>query len=221
MNFIGIYPRAEKKRRYRSTLRARKVKRICKQCGKEFETYPSEIKKDNGKFCSRECWETWINGKNNPNWRGGGIEFKCKNCEKMFKLGKWQLKKQKGMFCSRECDFEYRTKNKKLSDIQDRINRNMRSAVTRYIKEKKKGRRWVNLVGYALKELCEHLEKQFREGMNWNNYGDWHIDHIIPISKFHFSSFQDEGFKKAWALNNLQPLWADENMRKGGKWRWY
>lgn len=57
--------------------------------------------------------------------------------------------------------------------------------------------------------------------MIWDNYGEWHIDHIIPISKFHFESFEDEGFKKAWALNNLQPLWANENMKKGGKWRWY
>lgn len=44
---------------------------------------------------------------------------------------------------------------------------------------------------------------------------------ITPISKFQFESFDDEGFKKAWALNNLQPLWADDNMKKGGKWRWY
>lgn len=92
-----------KKRRYRSVLRGEKVKRICKQCEKEFETYPSEIKKGNGKFCSRECWETWINGENNPNWKGGGVEFVCENCGKKFKLGKWQLKKQKGMFCSRKC----------------------------------------------------------------------------------------------------------------------
>ena len=201
--------------------RRKRIIRICKHCRKEFEVFPSEIKKGNGFFCSRECWSNWINAENNPNWKGGGIQFICRNCGKTFELAKYELKKQKGFFCTRKCDFEYRAKNRKVSDIQNRINRNMRSAVTRYIGEKKEGRRWISLVGYTLKELCEHLEEQFRDGMMWDNYGDWHIDHIIPISKFHFESFDDEGFKKAWALNNIQPLWADENMKKGGRWRWY
>jgi 5-methylcytosine-specific restriction endonuclease McrA len=162
-----------------------------------------------------------LSGKNNPNWKGGGIKLICKNCGTIFELAKYELKKQKGFFCTRKCDFEYRTKNRKVSDTQSKVNRNMRRAVTRYIKEKKEGRRWTALVGYTLKELCECLEKQFRKGMSWVNYGEWHIDHVIPISKFQFESFEDVGFKKAWALNNLQPLWADDNMKKGDKWRWY
>jgi len=46
----------------------------------------------------------------------------------------------------------------------------------------------------------------------------WHIDHIRPISAFSFTVPEDPEFKECWALNNLQPLWAFDNLSKGGKW---
>ena len=64
-----------------------------------------------------------------------------------------------------------------------------------------------------------HLEKQFKEGMTWNNYGyyGWHIDHIRPVSSFNFNSYDDPEFKECWALSNLQPLWGKENISKKDK----
>lgn len=62
----------------------------------------------------------------------------------------------------------------------------------------------------------EHLQAQFKLGMSWGNYGEWHIDHLIPISASDFTSYDDASFKKCWALSNLQPLWATENLSKGG-----
>jgi 5-methylcytosine-specific restriction endonuclease McrA len=53
--------------------------------------------------------------------------------------------------------------------------------------------------------------------MTWDNYGKWHIDHIIPDSHFNYDKIDDEQFKLAWALENLQPLWAAENYRKYNK----
>jgi len=55
--------------------------------------------------------------------------------------------------------------------------------------------------------------------MTWQNYGEWHIDHIRPLCSFDFESTQDASFKKAWSLDNLQPLWAEDNLVKGGKWQ--
>lgn len=81
----------------------------------------------------------------------------------------------------------------------------------------KKGRRWETIVGYTLNELKEHLEKQFKEGMSWNNRGDWHIDHKIPVTAFYFDEPDDIDFKRCWALSNLQPLWAAENISKSNK----
>ena len=53
--------------------------------------------------------------------------------------------------------------------------------------------------------------------MNWDNYGEWHVDHIIPKSSFNFSSKHDKEFKECWALDNLQPLWAEDNIAKSDK----
>jgi hypothetical protein len=73
------------------------------------------------------------------------------------------------------------------------------------------------MVGYSAEQLKEHLEKQFNDGMSWENYGEWHIDHIKPISSFEFDSSDDEQFKVCWSLDNLQPMWGIENIKKGNK----
>lgn len=62
-----------------------------------------------------------------------------------------------------------------------------------------------------------HLESLFTNGMSWQNYGEWHVDHKIPISSFDFESIECEEFKKCWSLNNLQPLWGIDNLSKGSK----
>ena len=77
---------------------------------------------------------------------------------------------------------------------------------------------WQNLSGYNIKYLCNHLEKQFDDNMNWDNYGSyWHIDHIIPLSFFEYEDFNDVEFKLAWHINNLQPLEACANISKRNK----
>ncbi len=83
--------------------------------------------------------------------------------------------------------------------------------------KKKHNRHWEELIGYTVKQLMFHLESQFTEGMSWDNYGQWHIDHIIPISFFQYASFDDVEFKMCWRLENLQPLWAKDNLRKSNK----
>jgi len=53
--------------------------------------------------------------------------------------------------------------------------------------------------------------------MTWENYGEWHIDHKIPVSAFNFDHIAQGDFKCCWALENLQPLWARDNRTKGSK----
>jgi len=69
------------------------------------------------------------------------------------------------------------------------------------------------LLGYSASQLKEHIEKQFVDGMSWDNWGEWHIDHIKPVSKFDKS----EKITIINSLNNLQPLWAVDNLRKSNK----
>jgi hypothetical protein len=99
-----------------------------------------------------------------------------------------------------------------------RLNAALRASVSRGLANGTKGgRRTQSLLGYSLDDLRRHLESQFREGMTWDNYGDWHVDHIKPLSSFVFECPEDMQFKAAWALSNLQPLWAAENQQKAAK----
>lgn len=83
------------------------------------------------------------------------------------------------------------------------------------LKKGKGGRSWELVFGYTRDELIAHLERQFVKGMSWDNVRAWHVDHIIPLASF---DVEDEGeLKRAWALTNLRPLWADENCKKGAK----
>ncbi len=78
---------------------------------------------------------------------------------------------------------------------------------------------WEKLVGYSKEQLMEHLEKRFTPEMNWQNYGSyWHIDHIKPKSWFKYNFFEDQEFKKCWALENLQPLEATKNLSKNNRY---
>ena len=72
-------------------------------------------------------------------------------------------------------------------------------------------------MGCSIEELKIHLEKQFRDGMSWNNYGmyGWHIDHIKPCSAFDLTDLEQQ--KICFHYSNLQPLWAKENLSKGKK----
>jgi plasmid maintenance system antidote protein VapI len=85
---------------------------------------------------------------------------------------------------------------------------------------------------YTMHELKDHLEKQFEPWMTWDNWGHyrkntwddndpatwkWHIDHIVPHSEFIYASMADEAFQKCWALENLRPLNAKQNISEGAR----
>ena len=67
----------------------------------------------------------------------------------------------------------------------------------------------------SLSDFRKHLSSKFTEGMNWNNYGKWQLDHIIPCCKFDLT--KEEEIYKCFNYNNLQPLWKEDNLRKGTK----
>jgi len=95
-----------------------------------------------------------------------------------------------------------------------RLKLNISSQIRRSLKNGKGGLSWEKLVGYTLNDLIRHLKKQFHSGMTLDNYGEWHLDHRIPKSVFNFSDPSHIDFKRCWALSNLQPLWAFDNLSK-------
>lgn len=109
-------------------------------------------------------------------------------------------------------------RNNKKDNPRYKLNDSIASNIRHSLKGNKNGSHWENLVGYTLDELREHLKKQFTDEMSWENYGKyWHLDHVIPISAWNYTKPEHIGFKKCWALDNLQPLEAKENLSKHNK----
>jgi len=77
----------------------------------------------------------------------------------------------------------------------------------------KKSGHTIDELGYSAEDLKLHLEKQFTQGMNWDNHGEWDIDHKKPVTKFPPQTPVNE----VCALGNLQPLWKFDNLVKGNK----
>ena len=93
----------------------------------------------------------------------------------------------------------------------------LRSQVSSQIR-KYKGKKCnstVKLLGCSIKNFKKHMELQFKNGMTWENYGKWHIDHIKPCSLFDLTKPEDQ--RKCFHYTNLQPLWAKDNIVKGNK----
>lgn len=105
------------------------------------------------------------------------------------------------------------------ADPMLRLNNAIRAAIYHSLRGAKNGCHWETLVGFSIDELRGHIEKQFVEGMTWENYGvgGWEIDHKIPLIAHNFSSPDQIDFKRAWHLKNLRPLWATDNRSKSDK----
>ena len=105
-------------------------------------------------------------------------------------------------------------KNKRDTNIQFKLVTNLRTRINYAIlsKRSRKSNSTTNLLGCTIIELKQYLESKFLPTMTWENYGAWHIDHIVPLSTFDLTD--PEQFAKACHYTNLQPLWAEENSRK-------
>lgn len=72
-------------------------------------------------------------------------------------------------------------------------------------------------LGYTIADLKRHLERQFTKGMTWDKFcaASIHIDHIIPLASFDLAD--PEQMRAAWAMTNLRPMWATDNIKKSSK----
>ena len=117
---------------------------------------------------------------------------------------------------------KWRNKNKnyqnerKKNDYMYKIRVNLTSRINMFFKYSKmtKNCKTMDILGISIEGFKEHLKSKFTERMNFDNYGmrGWHIDHIIPLS----SADTEEEIIKLCHYTNLQPLWWDENIKKGG-----
>jgi len=106
-----------------------------------------------------------------------------------------------------------RNKKRYETNYLYRVIHNLRIRTKEYLKQHHSKGKFFNTIGCSPKFLKEHLQSQFKDGMSWDNYGSWHIDHIIPLS----SAKNIEEISKLCHYSNLQPLWASDNLSKGNK----
>jgi|694.fasta_scaffold91682_1 hypothetical protein len=199
--------------------------KVCSKCEKEkplLEYNVCSRVKDGRKAECRECQR--ISGKKyrfenkekikeyNTKWNKENQEYYKKYFEEYYTVN-YDKEKERKLKWSREnrkYSNDYQ-KQRKKKDILFRIISDMRNSVNRYLKYKSKST--FEIVGCTPELLKEHLEKQFTDGMTWENRSKWHIDHIIPLS----SAKTEEELYKLCHYTNLQPLWAEDNMKKSNK----
>ena len=137
-----------------------------------------------------------------------GIRYACRDCENKKRREKNHINLEK----SRQ---KYREQSRKRrEDVKNRIRLNLGTRL--YLAVQKKHGNTMELTGCSKDELFTHLESKFIDGMNWENYGVWHIDHIKPCASFDLTDPEEQ--KKCFHWTNLQPLWAIDNMRKGANY---
>ena len=107
--------------------------------------------------------------------------------------------------------------NNYIKHPKNNLSKRIRSGVRNALKGKRKKSKTFDSLDFTIDELFEHLEKQFVDGMGWHNMSEWHIDHIIPIAAFNYETNLCPEFKTCWALGNLRPMWAKDNLRKNDK----
>ena len=110
-----------------------------------------------------------------------------------------------------------RQRKHRKNNLSVRLLENARSRVYAALKGKVKSAKTMELIGCTIEYLKTYLESQFVKGMKWDNYGryGWHIDHIIPCAVFDMSNHKEQ--KECFHFSNLQPLWAEDNLRKSNK----
>lgn len=96
-----------------------------------------------------------------------------------------------------------------------RMKNHIRSLIRKGIKKRgySKNSRTHEILGIDYNGFKEHIENLFVEGMNWDNHGEWHYDHIIPLA----TADNYEDLIRLNHYTNFQPLWAEDNLKKGSK----
>lgn len=153
----------------------------------------------------------------------------CKQCCTSYQRAK---RAERGAEATREINARWRTRNpEKVRDLraraaakkkltpEGRLTLSVRSYLSQNLAQRgaAKRSRTFHALGYTAQDLARHVESAFQDGMTWDNYGEWHLDHIKPLAAFSYESTDCLQFKAAWGLDNLQPLWAKDNLAKGAR----
>jgi hypothetical protein len=103
-----------------------------------------------------------------------------------------------------------------LQKESNRLVHNQRTRICKLLRGERKYNSSKDLIGCTIDFLKEYLSNKFTDGMFWDNYGEWHVDHIRPCNSFDLTDLKEQ--QKCFHYTNLQPLWGSENCSKGCEW---
>jgi hypothetical protein len=176
-----------------------------------------EHKKSCSKCKSLKSADDFSKNKNSKD----GLFSQCKSCRKAYRDAnkQWYIDYQRKYRAENrdkviKSAVQYKKRRREL-DPTFRMIDNFRSRVTIFCRKVKMNKKQSSLsfIGCSVDDFKVYIESKFMVGMSWDNYGEWHIDHIIPIS----SALSEEDIKSLNHYSNLQPLWAFDNMSKGNR----
>ncbi len=103
-------------------------------------------------------------------------------------------------------------KERRKTDPLFKLKQKLRTRTYKAFRNKgyRKNTKTEEMLGVSWEIAKAHIERQFKKGMTWDKYGEWHIDHIIPLA----SANTEKELKRLCHYTNLQPLWAEENLSK-------
>lgn len=192
---------------------------LCRKCG---------LERDGKKRCNncKLMWQKIYNVQYKATHKEYYIEYAIINKEKIkIKSQQWYQENKEKVAEYNKINKKYkrkqqdvREKERKKTDPAYKLRKRVSSTIRYVLNGKKNGKSVLKYLSYTFEELKMHLENKFDENMSWKNYGSyWHLDHIYPQSLLPYDSMEHENFKKCWALENLQPLEAIANIKKGNK----
>lgn len=215
------------------------MNRICSNCKGEFPA-TTEYFSRNGKYLRSSCKSCESNKA--TKYRGRYKETKKRyreeneeriskwhknhyreNREKQLEQSRERYSRNAEAVCERtkkyrEDNIEWYRAYKREYHQKNKLQRNISRGVWGCLKGKQKESRSLEYIGCSIEKLWEHLESKFEDGMTRENYGEWHVDHIKPLSSYDFNLNTEETLREAWNYTNLQPLWASDNLSKGAKY---
>lgn len=161
--------------------------------------------------------------KNKKNFNSISKEYYKNNSSKVKKNSRnWKAKNKSYVkdwakqYCIRNREkYNKYIRDKRLASPIFKLKGTLRTRLGNFLRKKKyiKKNKTENILGISYKFAMLHIEKQFKEGMRWNNHGKWHIDHVIPLE----SAKTEQELLKLFHYTNLQPLWAKDNLEKSNK----
>lgn len=174
----------------------------CKVC-KNLDDFYKDVQKSDGKYSiCKSCAKLKAN------------RYRLKNLDKV------RVRKKEYSMRPDVREKERRRLNSRRKTVRGKLEHSISNGILKALKRNKKGFAWQTLLDYSAEELKMHIEKLFTDNMTWERFlkGDIHIDHKIPKSWFKYETSDDIEFKKCWSLNNLQPKWKEDNLKKGAKY---